>query len=87
MDVMGFGIPGAFEFDKLMFIDDKFMPQTAGSRRILFLDPRYIFMAVLQDLTYEEKASENDTYVYMLKEYLTLVVTHQAACTQLYGIA
>jgi len=43
-------------------------------------------MAVLQDMTYEEKASENDTYVYILKEYITPVLTFEGACTQMYGI-
>ena len=83
---LGFGIPAAFEFDGVMFIRDKFMPTTAGSRRILFLDTRFIFMAVLQDLTYEEKASENDSAVYLLKEYLTFVLTHEAACTMMTSI-
>jgi len=82
---LGFGIPGAFEFDGVLFIKDRYMPTTTGSRRILFLDMRYIFCAVLQDLTYEEKASENDTYVYMLKEYLTFVNTFEASCSQIYG--
>ena len=86
VDALGFGIPGAFAFDTMMFITDKFMPRTANAKRILFLDMRYQFMAVLQDLTYEEKASENDSYVYMLKEYLTYVNTFEASCTQMYGI-
>lgn len=83
---LAFGIPGAFELDGVMFITDKFMPTSGSAKRILFLDMRYIFMAVLQDLTYEEKASENDSSVYLLKEYLCLAVTHEAACTQMYGI-
>ena len=86
MATLGFGIPGAFEIDQAMFITDKFMPTTGSGKRMLFLDTRYIFMGVLLDMTYEEKASENDSYVYMLKEYLTPVITHQAACTQMYGI-
>ena len=85
--VMGFGIPGAFDFDGVMFIKDKFMPTGSSSKRILFLDMRYIFMAVLQDLTYEEKASENDSAVYMLKEYITPVFTFESSSTQMYGIA
>ena len=85
--VMGFGIPGAFDFDGVMFIKDKFMPTGSSAKRILFLDMRYIFMAVLQDLTYEEKASENDSAVYMLKEYITPVFTFEASSTQMYGIA
>lgn len=83
---MGFGIPDSFMFDGVLFIKDRYMPTTSSSRRILFLDMRYVFMAVLQDMTYEEKASENDSWVYMLKEYSSLVVTHEAACTQMYGI-
>lgn len=85
--VMGFGIKGAFEFDDVMFIPDKFMPTASGSRRILFLDLRYIFLAVLQDMTYEEKYNEDDNYPFLVKWYGCLVVTHEAACTQMYGIA
>jgi len=84
--ILGFGIVDAFMFDGVIFIRDKFMPTTGSAKRILFLDTRYVFMAVLQDLTYEEKASENDSSVYMLKEYVTPVVTFEAACTQMYGI-
>jgi len=83
MDMLGFGIPGAFEFDGVLFIRDRFMPTGASVKRILFLDTRYIFMAVLQDLTYEEKASENDSTVYILKEYVTFVNTFEAAHTQM----
>ncbi len=84
--VMGFGIPGAFDFDNVMYITDKFMPTGANAKRILFLDMRYIFMAVLQDLTYEEKYNENDNYPFLLKEYLTFVNTFEASCSQIYGI-
>lgn len=85
-NMMGFGIPGAFDFDGVMFITDKFMPTTSSSRRILFLDMRYWFVAVLQELTYEEKYNENDNYPYLLKEYLVFALTHEAACSQIYGI-
>ena len=87
MAMMGFGIPGAFEFDTLMFVRDRFMPTGASSKRILFLDMRYIFFAVLQDLTYEEKPSEFDGNTYILKQYYTPVITFEGACSQMYGIA
>ena len=83
---LGFGIPNAFEFDGVLFIRDKFMPTTASSKRILFLDTRYLFMAVVQDLTYEEKYSDNDNYPYLLKEYLAMVNTFEGSMTQMYGI-
>ena len=84
--VMGFGIPDAFEFDGVMFIKDRFMPTGGSAKRILFLDMRYIFMAVLQDLTYEEKYDESDNYPYLLKEYVALVHTFEASSSQIYGI-
>jgi len=87
MDMLGFGIPDAFAFDQLMFIKDIFMPTTLNSKRILFLDMRYVFFPVLQDLTYEEKYTDQDGWVYMLKEYLTIVNTFEAASSQMYGIA
>ncbi len=85
--ILGFGIPDAFEFDQLMFIKDIFMPTTAAAKRILFLDMRYIFFAVLQDLTYEEKYTDQDGFVYLLKEYLTIAHTFEASSSQMYGIA
>lgn len=85
--VLGFGIPDAFEFDGVMFITDRFMPTTTNAKRILFIDPRYVFLAVLQDLTFEVKYNEHDNYPFLMKWYGALVVTHEASCTQMYGIA
>jgi len=84
--VLGFGIENAFEFDGVLFIRDKFMPTAGSGKRILYLDTRYLFMAVLQDLTFEEKASENDTFPYILKEYIAMVNTFESAMTMMYGI-
>jgi len=78
-----FGIPGAFSFDGVDFIKNRFMPTTSTSRRILLLDQRYYFMAVLQDVTFEELAKTNDSNKYMLKEYIALVVTFEAAMSQM----
>jgi hypothetical protein len=84
--ILGFGIPDAFDFDSVMFIRDKFMPTGGSSKRILFLDMRYIFFAVLQDLTYEEKYTDMDGWVYLLKEYLTVANVFEGSCSQMYGI-
>jgi len=85
-DRLGFGINGAFDFDGVMFVRSRFLTTTTGSKRILFLDMRYIFIAELQGMTFEIKYSENDTYPYLLKEYLTFVMTFEATSTQMYGI-
>ena len=86
-EMLGFGIPGSFEFDDVLFIKDRYMPTAANSKRILFLDMRYIFFAVLQDLTYEEKYTDMDGEVYLLKEYITIANTFEGSCSQMYGIA
>ena len=83
---MPFGISDAFMIDGVTFIKDRYMPTTSNSRRILFLDMRYLFMAVLQEMTYEELAKTNDSNKYMLKVYEALVVTFEGAMSQIYGI-
>ena len=82
-----FGIPDAFMFDGIMVLKDRYMPVTATSRRMLFLDTRYIFLAVLQDYTYEELAKTNDSQKYMIKWYGTLVMTFESSSVMRYGLA
>jgi hypothetical protein len=83
---MLFGILDSFKFDQLTFIYDQFMPATSGSRRIILIDPVYVFLAVLQEITYEELAKDGDWNKYMLKWYGSLAITYEASCGQLYGI-
>ena len=84
---MDFGIPDAFTFDGALFIKDRFMPTTAASREIMYLDLRYVFLAVLQDITFEELAKTNDSQKYMLKWYGALIVTAEALMADRTGIA
>lgn len=77
--VLPFGIKGAFEFDGIAYIRSQFMPTGAGAKRILGLDMRYIFMATLQDMTYEELAKVRDERNYMIKTYCALVVAFPGA--------
>lgn len=81
-----FGLPGAFNFDGVDFIKSQFMPTTANGKYILLLDQRYWFMAVLQDVTYEELAKTNDSNKYMLKVYEALCCTYPGSSTFVYGI-
>ena len=83
---MDFGIPDAFMFDGILFIKDRYMPTTAASRRIIYLDTRYLFLAVLQDYTYEEFGKVNDSQKYMIKWYGTMVVNFESAMVQRYGL-
>ena len=85
--MMDFGIPDAFMFDGVLFIKDRFMPTTASSREIMYLDLRYVFLAVLQDVTFEELAKTNDSQKYMLKWYGSLIVTAEALMVDRTGLA
>jgi len=84
---LDFGIPESFMFDGVLFIKDRYMPTTASSREILYLDTRYVFLAVLQDITFEELAKVNDSQKYMLKWYGALVVTFESAMVERTSLA
>lgn len=84
---MDFGIPDAFMFDGVLFIKDRYMPTTAAARRAIYLDSRYVFLAVLQDITFEELAKVNDSQKYMLKWYGSLVLTFESAMVQRTSLA
>lgn len=83
---MDFGIPDAFEFDGVLFIKDRYMPTTANTRRLIYLDTRYLFLAVQQDYTFVEMPNLNDSQKYYIKWYGTLVVNFEAAMVQRYGM-
>lgn len=82
-----FGIPDGFEFEGALFIKDRYMPTTATQREILYLDTRYVFLAVQQDYTYEELAKVNDSQKFMLKWYGALVVNFEASMVRRYNLA
>ena len=84
---MKFGIPDAFYFDGVLFIRDRYMPTTAASRRVLYLDTRYIYLAVLQEMTMEELAKVNDSRKFMIKWYGTMVTTFESSSVMRYGLA
>jgi hypothetical protein len=85
--MMDFGIPDAFMIDGVLIIKDRYMPTTAGSRRILYLDTRYVFLAVLQDISFNNVAKINDSEKYYLKWYGALVVTFESAMVQRTALA
>lgn len=82
-----FGIPDAFIFDGALVIADRYMPTTAAAREILYLDTRYIFLAVLQDYTYEEGGKEMDGNKFWIKWYGALVVTFESCMVQRTALA
>lgn len=85
--LMQFGIPDAFEFDGVTVIKDRYMPTTATQREMLYLDTRYVFLAVLQDYTFETLGKLSDADRYFIKWYGSLVVTFEAAMVRRYNLA
>lgn len=76
--LMEFGIPDAFSFDGAMFIKDRYMPTVAANRQILYLDSRYLYLAVLRDYTFEELAKTNLSRKFVLSWFGSLAVTFEA---------
>jgi hypothetical protein len=68
-------------FDGIPVIVDRYVP----SGYVYILDMSVIFMAVLQDMVYEELAKTNDSVKFSLKAYEALVVRVEAFCSILTG--
>ena len=70
-------------FEGVPIIPDLFMPTTATVRELLILSIKKqgnIQMRVLQEATFEELAKTADTYKFMIKEYITMIVVQEAWC-------
>lgn len=72
---------------EITVVPSRFMTNTSNSKAMYFLDMSVVFMAVLQDLTYEELAKVNDSEKFMLKEYLALVIKNTEFCSSITNIA
>lgn len=83
---IGFGIQ-TYEFEGIPVIYTKFLSTTSGSRRLFVLDTSVLFMAVLQDLTYQDLARTSDSNKFMLKWYGSLVLQAEQFCAMIFAIA
>ena len=86
---INFGIE-SIVFEGVPIIPDLFMPTTATAREMLVLTVKKqgnIQLRVLQDSTFEELAKTADTYKFMIKEYLTMIVVNEAWCYRIYGLS
>jgi len=86
---INFGIE-SIVFEGVPIIPDLFMPTTGTARELLVLTVRKqgnIQLRVLQDATFEELAKTADTYKFMIKEYLTMIIVEEAWCYRFYSLA
>jgi hypothetical protein len=83
---IGFGIQ-TYEFEGIPVMYTKFLDTTSGSRRLFVLDTSVLFMATLQDITYQDLAMTSDSNKFMLKYYGSLVLQAEQFCGMIYGIA
>ena len=86
---IAFGIQ-TIEFEGIPIIPDLFMPTTATSREMLVLSVRKqgnIQMRVLQEAAFEELGKNADSYRFMIKEYLTMIVVYEDWCYRIYNLA
>lgn len=74
------------EFEGIPIIADLFMPTTGSARECLIIDTSSVQMRVLQEPVIEELAKTADSYKFMIKQYLTLLVLHEAWNYRIYGL-
>lgn len=74
------------EFEGIPIIASKFASITSSAKRLYVLDTSKIFLAVLQDMTYEDMAKVDDANKFMIKWYGALVMTAESHCAMIYGI-
>lgn len=74
------------EFEGIPIIPDLFMPTGSNVRRCFVLDTSSLQMRVLQEPVLEELAKTADSYKFMIKEYLTLIVLYEAWNYMIYGL-
>jgi hypothetical protein len=82
-----FGIAGSFSVDGVNFVKSRFLTDAAASRRAYFLTSNSWYYGVLQDATYQELAQTNDSYPFMIKEYLVLVDKSEKMNSEITSIA
>lgn len=77
----------AVEFEGLPVIVSLGMPTTATNRDLYVLDTSVCQLRVLQDAVFEELAKTNDSYKFMIKTYLALIVKAENFCYRMYDLA
>jgi hypothetical protein len=85
---MNFGFEHV-EYEGIPIIPDVFMPNTANNRELYVLDTQTqnnVQIRVLQDATFEDLAKTADSYKFMIKEYLTMIIIRQQWCYRYYGL-
>lgn len=82
---IAFGIQ-AVVFDGVAILGSRYMPTDADSKRLLVLNTAFLFLGVLQDMTYEELAHTNDSRKFCLKWYGALANEAEQFMCQIYGI-
>jgi len=74
----GFGVPARVVIETMLgpmpVIPSQYLDNSTGAKQIFFLDMEHIEMRVLQDMTYEDLAKNNDSQKFSLKMYEALVM-------------
>ncbi|MBW6469630.1 MAG: DUF5309 domain-containing protein [Methanosarcinaceae archaeon] len=89
---VNFGIENIL-YEGVPIMPDLFMPTSGSGREMLILDTSSgmgganIQMRVLQDAVFEELAKTSDSYKFMIKSYLTMIIVDETRCYRIYGCA
>ncbi len=76
--VAGFGVPAPIVLETMVgptpLVPSQFLTTTSGAKQLWFLDMEFIEMRVLQDMTFQDMAINNDSNKFMLKIYETILL-------------
>lgn len=82
---IAFGIQAVI-FDGVAMLGSRYMPTTADAKRMLVINTAFLYLGVLQDMTYEELAHTHDSRKFSLKWYGALANEAEQFMCQIYGI-
>jgi len=90
VDVVNYELPWGlktFAIDGMPFLKSRKMPTTANAKKILMLDRRHVYSAILTDITTELYGKTKDATEFALKWYGNFVNDCVEYCALVYGIA
>lgn len=89
-DTLDFFGSTIIKFEGVPIVPTIFLPTSNGARELLVLTVKKgnnIQMRVMQEPTFQEMPSNADSYKFMVKEYVTMVIAHETWCYRYNSLA
>ena len=89
-DTLDFFGTSVIKFEGVPIVPTIFLPTASAGREMLILTVKKgnnIQMRVMQEPTFQEMPSNADSFKFMVKEYVTMVIAHENWCQRYSGLA